>query len=70
MIAARLKAVTDMPVLVGVGVSHAAAGGRGCAGADGVVQGAASCGGCWSGTRGVGEYVAEVRARSPCDALT
>jgi tryptophan synthase alpha chain len=40
-IAARLKRITDLPVLVGVGVSDAVQAVQACAVADGVIQGAA-----------------------------
>jgi tryptophan synthase alpha chain len=40
-IASRLKAVTDKPVLVGVGISDAAQAAEVCAVADGVVVGSA-----------------------------
>jgi tryptophan synthase alpha chain len=62
-LAARLKAITDRPVLVGVGVSNAEQARQACAVADGVVQGASvmrrlmEC-----GPDAVGAYVAEVRA--------
>ncbi len=62
-LAARLKAVTDVPVLVGVGVSNAAQAAEACVIADGVVQGASVMRRMLDGgPDAVGEYVAEVRA--------
>src|SRR4051794_18445670 len=62
-LAARLKAVTDVPVLVGVGVSNAAQAREACQVADGVVQGASVVKRLMDhGPEAVGEYVAEVRA--------
>lgn len=71
-LAARLKAITDVPVLVGVGVSNAAQAVEASRIADGVVQGASVMrrlieGGA-AGPDAVGEYVAEVRAA--LDAVT
>jgi tryptophan synthase alpha chain len=62
-LAGRLKAITDLPVLVGVGVSDAAQAYEATRVADGVIQGASvmrrlmEC-----GPDEVGAYVAEVRA--------
>ena len=62
-LAARLKAVTDVPVLVGVGVSNAEQARQACTVADGVVQGASVVRRLMeSGPDAVGAYVAEVRA--------
>jgi tryptophan synthase alpha chain len=62
-LAARLKAITDLPVLVGVGVSNAAQARQVCAVADGVVQGASVVRRLMEhGPDAVGAYVAEVRA--------
>jgi len=62
-LAARVKAVTDRPVLVGVGVSNAAQAVEACAVADGVVQGASVVRRLMDGgPDAVGAYVAEVRA--------
>ena len=62
-LAARLKAVTDVPVLVGVGVSNAAQAREAVRVADGVVQGASVMRRFLEdGPDAVGEYVAEVRA--------
>jgi tryptophan synthase alpha chain len=62
-LAARVKAVTDKPVLVGVGVSNAAQAVEACAVADGVVQGASVVRRLIEdGPDAVGRYVAEVRA--------
>lgn len=61
-LARRLKAVTDVPVLVGVGVSNAAQAREACAVADGVIQGASVVRRLMDhGPEAVGEYVAEVR---------
>jgi tryptophan synthase alpha chain len=61
-LAARLKAITDRPVLVGVGVSNAAQARLACAVADGVVQGASVVRRLMEhGPDAVGAYVAEVR---------
>jgi len=64
VIARRLKAVTDRPVLVGVGVSNADQARECCAVADGVVVGSALVrrllDGC--GPEGAAEFVAELRA--------
>lgn len=62
-LAARLKAITDMPVLVGVGVSNAEQAREACTVADGVVQGASVVRRLMErGPDAVGAYVAEVRA--------
>jgi len=62
-LAARLKAITDVPVLVGVGVSNAAQAREAVQVADGVVQGASVVRRLLEhGAEAVGEYVAEVRA--------
>jgi tryptophan synthase alpha chain len=65
-LAGRLKAITDVPVLVGVGVSNAEQAVEASKVADGVVQGASVMrrlleGGA-AGADAVGAYVAEVRA--------
>jgi tryptophan synthase alpha chain len=62
-LATRLKAVTDVPVLVGVGVSNAAQAREAVQVADGVVQGASVVRRLLEGgAEAVGEYVAEVRS--------
>jgi tryptophan synthase alpha chain len=62
-LAARLKAITDRPVLVGVGVSNADQARQACEVADGVIQGASVVRRLVeSGPEAVGAYVAEVRA--------
>ena len=62
-LAARLVAITDIPVLVGVGVSNAAQAREAVQVADGVVQGASIMRRMLeSGPDAVGDYVAEVRA--------
>jgi tryptophan synthase alpha chain len=62
-LAARLKAITDVPVLVGVGVSNAEQAREAIAVADGVIQGASVVRRLMDdGPDAVGEYVAEVRA--------
>lgn len=61
-LAARLKAITDMPVLVGVGVSNAQQAVEACRVADGVIQGASMMRRLMDGgPDAVGEYVKEVR---------
>jgi len=61
--AARLKAVTDLPVLVGVGVSNAEQAAEAVRVADGVIQGASVVRRQLDeGPEAVGAYVAEVRA--------
>lgn len=67
-LAARLKAVTDVPVLVGVGVSNAEQAYQATRVADGVIQGASMVRRLMeSGADAVGEYVAEVRAAIDAD---
>jgi len=62
-LAARLKQITDRPVLIGVGVSNAEQAREACRVADGVVQGASVVRRLMeSGPDAVGAYVAEVRA--------
>lgn len=62
-LAARLKRITDVPVLIGVGVSNAAQASEAVRVADGVVQGASVMRRLLDhGPDAVGEYVAEVRA--------
>lgn len=62
-LAVRLKAVTDVPVLIGVGVSNAEQAAEAVKVADGVVQGASVMRRMLdSGPDAVGAYVAEVRA--------
>jgi len=62
-LAGRLKALTDVPVLVGVGVSNAEQAAIAVKVADGVVQGASVMRRLMDhGPAAVGEYVAEVRA--------
>jgi tryptophan synthase alpha chain len=62
-LAGRLKAITDIPVLVGVGVSNAEQATAAVKVADGVVQGASVMRRLMDhGPAAVGEYVAEVRA--------
>jgi tryptophan synthase alpha chain len=62
-LAGRLKAITDRPVLVGVGVSNAEQAREACRVADGVVQGASVVRRLMDGgPDAVGTYVAEVRA--------
>ena len=61
-LAERLKAITDVPVLVGVGVSNAAQAAEAVKVADGVVQGASVVRRLLDdGPEAVGDYVAEVR---------
>lgn len=61
--AARLKKVTDVPVLIGVGVSNAEQAAEAVKVADGVIQGASVVRRLMEeGPDAVGEYVAEVRA--------
>jgi tryptophan synthase alpha chain len=67
--ARRLKAVTDLPVLIGVGVSDAAQAAAAVRTADGVIQGASVVRRLMErGPEAVGDYVAEVRAA--IDAVT
>jgi len=62
-LAARLKAITDVPVLVGVGVSNAEQAYEAVQIADGVVQGASVVRRLLAhGSEAVRDYVAEVRA--------
>ena len=62
-LAARLKAITDVPVLVGVGVSNAEQARQAVRVADGVIQGASVVRRLMDhGPEAVGAYVAEVRA--------
>lgn len=62
-LAGRLKLITDLPVLVGVGVSNAEQARQACAVADGVIQGASVMRRLVEGgPDAVGAYVAEVRA--------
>jgi tryptophan synthase alpha chain len=62
-LARRVKAVTDLPVLIGVGVSNAAQAAQAVQVADGVIQGASVVRRLMEGGPDlVGEYVAEVRA--------
>lgn len=61
-LAGRLKAITDVPVLVGVGVSNAAQAREAVHVADGVIQGASVVKRLMErGPDAVGDYVAEVR---------
>lgn len=61
-LAARLTAITDVPVLVGVGVSNAEQAVEACAVADGVIMGASVVRRLMEGgPDAVGAYVAEVR---------
>jgi tryptophan synthase alpha chain len=61
-LARRLKAITDVPVLVGVGVSNAAQAREAVQVADGVIQGASVVRRLLdNGPDAVGEYIAEVR---------
>jgi tryptophan synthase alpha chain len=61
-LASRLKAITDVPVLVGVGVSNAQQAYEASRVADGVIQGASVVRRLMeSGPDAVGDYVAEVR---------
>jgi tryptophan synthase alpha chain len=62
-LASRPKRATDLPVLVGVGVSNAAQAAEAVGVADGVVQGASVVRRLMEqGPDAVGEYVAEVRS--------
>lgn len=61
-LARRVKAITDIPVLIGVGVSNADQAVEAVSVADGVIQGASIVRRLMeSGPDAVGEYVAEVR---------
>ena len=63
LMATRLKRITSVPVLVGVGVSNADQARQAVAVADGVIQGASVVRRLMDlGPDAVGEYVAEVRA--------
>jgi tryptophan synthase alpha chain len=63
VLAARLKAVTDKPILIGVGVSNAEQAVEACRVADGVVMGTSVVRRMLEGAgpTGVGAFVAEVR---------
>ena len=62
-LARRVKAITDVPVLIGVGVSNAQQAAEAVTVADGVVQGASVVRRLIeSGPDAVGDYIAEVRA--------
>ncbi len=62
-LARRLKAITDVPVLIGVGVSNAAQARQAVQVADGVVMGASVIRRLLDGgADAVGDYIAEVRA--------
>lgn len=70
-LAGRLKAVTDRPVVVGVGVSNAAQAVQACRVADGVVQGASVVRRLMdNGPDGVADYVAEVRQALDAEFVT
>ena len=61
--ATRLKKITEVPVLVGVGVSNAQQAQQACVVADGVIQGASVMRRLLDeGPDSVGQYVAQVRA--------
>ena len=61
-LAKRLKAIADLPVLIGVGVSNAQQAAEACMVADGVIQGASVMRRLIEeGVDAVGEYIAEVR---------
>ena len=67
-LAARLKSITDVPVLVGVGVSNAEQAYQATRVADGVIQGASMVRRLMeSGPDAVGDYVGEVRAAIDAD---
>ncbi len=67
-LAARVKAVTDKPVLVGVGVSNADQAYQATRVADGVIQGASVVRRLMDGgADAVGDYVAEVRSAIDAD---
>lgn len=67
-LAARLKAITEVPVLVGVGVSNAMQAYEATRVADGVIQGASMVRRLIEhGPDAVGDYVAEVRAAIDVD---
>jgi tryptophan synthase alpha chain len=68
VLAARLMSITDVPVLVGVGVSDAAQAYEVTRVADGVIQGASVVRRLMEhGPDAVGDYVAEVRAAIDAD---
>ena len=61
-LAVRLKAITEVPVLIGVGVSNAEQAREACQVADGVVMGASVVRRLMDGgAEAVGDYIAEVR---------
>jgi len=61
-LAKRLKAITDVPVLIGVGVSNAQQAAEACTIADGVIQGASVMRRLIEeDADAVGDYIAEVR---------
>jgi tryptophan synthase alpha chain len=61
-IATRVKRVTNLPVLVGVGISDAQQAREACTAADGVIQGASVMRRLLDeGVESVGRYVAQVR---------
>ena len=61
-LAGRLKKITDLPVIIGVGVSNSAQAVEACKVADGIVQGASVVRRLMEGgPDAVGAYVAEVR---------
>jgi tryptophan synthase alpha chain len=63
IMAKRLKAVTDVPVLIGVGVSNAAQAAQAVQTADGVIQGASVVRRLMEGgPDAVGAYISEVRS--------
>jgi tryptophan synthase alpha chain len=62
-LAGRLKAITDIPVLIGVGVSNARQARQAVDVADGVIMGASVMRRLLDdGPDAVGDYIAEVRA--------
>ena len=62
-LARRVKAITDLPVLIGVGVSNAAQARQAVEVADGVILGASVIRRMLDGgADAAGEYIAEVRA--------
>jgi hypothetical protein len=70
-IATRLKKITDVPVLVGVGVSNAQQAQQACVVADGVIQGASVVRRLLAdGPDAVGSYVAEVRLALDSQSLS
>ncbi len=70
-LAGRLKAVTDRPVVVGVGVSNASQAVEACRVADGVVQGASVVRRLLEGgPDAVAEYVSEVRRALDSEFVT